>query len=61
MQIDKQQIIDVIRNRGEGAHALLAESELPLRIDTEEHAEVLRKYDVDPQDLGGDGLTGLLR
>jgi hypothetical protein len=65
VQIDKQQILDLLRSQGQDAKAGQAESELPDQVDTEQHSGLLSKYGIDIQDLigklgGGGGLGGLL-
>ena len=62
MQIDKSQIIDLLKSRGEDDKASQAESELPETVDTEKDAGMLGKLGVNPQDLLGElpgGLGGL--
>ena len=62
MQIDKSQIIDLLKSRGEDDKASQAESELPETVDTEEDAGMLGKLGINPQDLLGKlpgGLGGL--
>ena len=54
MRIDKQQIIDMLKNRGEHDQAVQADSELPEQVDTDQHSDKLDKLGVDPQDLGGE-------
>lgn len=56
MQIDKQQIIDFLRARGEDGKATQAGQELPGQVDTEQHADLLSKIGIDPQDVMGGGL-----
>lgn len=58
MQIDKQQIIEFLRARGEDGKATQAGQELPAQVDTEQHADLLSKIGIDPQDLSG-GLGDL--
>ncbi len=59
MQIDKQQIIDILKNRGDHDKADQAQSDLPDQVDTDQHSEKLSKLGVDPQDLlGGAGSVG---
>jgi hypothetical protein len=53
MQIPKEQILDFLRSRGEDDKANQAEGELPDQVDTEEHAGLLQKYGIDPQELIG--------
>ncbi len=56
MQIPKQQIMDLIRNRnepGDSSKADQADNELPQQVDTEkdEHQNLLQKFGIDPQQL----------
>ena len=62
MQIDKQQVIDVLKDRGEHDKATRAQHDLPDQVDTEQHTEQLQELGVDPTELGGgqDGLRGKL-
>ncbi len=65
MQIDKDQIIQLLKSQGDSDKAQQAESELPGQVDTEQHAGLLSKFGIDPMDLvtklgGGGGLGGLL-
>ena len=53
MQIPKEKILDLLRSRGEGDKAAQADSELPDQVDTEQHAGILSKLGIDPQDLLG--------
>lgn len=56
MQIDKQQIIDMLKNRGEQDKADRAQSDLPDQVDTEQHSDKLGALGIDPKDLlGGSG------
>jgi hypothetical protein len=63
MQIDKDQILELLRSRGEQGKADEAGSELPDKVDTDRDAGLLSKYGIDVQDLlkkfGGDKLGGL--
>ncbi|TWH32391.1 hypothetical protein [Isoptericola variabilis] len=63
MQIDKEQILELLRSRGEQGKADEAGSELPDTVDTDRDAGLLGKYGIDVQDLlrtfGGDKLGGL--
>jgi len=62
MEIDKSQIVELLKSRGDDAKAAQAETELPAKVDPEAHADLLAKLDIDPQallkDLPG-GLGGL--
>jgi hypothetical protein len=57
MQIDKSQIIELLKSRGDHDKATQAESDLPDKVDTEADAGLLGKLGIDPQDLLG-GLPG---
>jgi hypothetical protein len=57
MQIDKQQVIDMLKKRGDHDQAAQAEQNLPQQVDTDQHADQLSKLGVNPQDLIG-GLKG---
>jgi hypothetical protein len=60
MQIPKDQILEFLRSRGDNDKASQAEGELPDQVDTDQHAGLLEKYGIDPQDLiskvGGSGI-----
>ena len=60
MQIPKEQILELLRSRGEQDKANQADGELPDQVDTEQHAGLLEKFGIDPQDLisqlGGSGI-----
>jgi hypothetical protein len=62
MQIPKEQILEFLRSRGEQDKAGQADRELPDQVDTEQHADVLQRLGIDPQDLLGQlgGLGGKL-
>ena len=55
MNIDKDQIIQLLRSQGKNDQADKAGSELPGQVDTSnsEHAGLLSKYGIDPSDLEG--------
>ncbi|WP_374970390.1 hypothetical protein [Terrabacter sp. BE26] len=59
MQIDKQQILELLRNRGDQQQAQQAESELPDQVDTDQHADLLGKFGINPQELLSGGLGDL--
>lgn len=59
MKIDKSQIIDLLKSRGEQDKASQAESELPGKVDTEKDAGMLSKLGINPQDLLGKLPGGL--
>ena len=54
MQIDKQQIIDMLRTRGANDQADQAQTDLPDQVDTDQHADKLGQLGINPQDLIGD-------
>jgi hypothetical protein len=64
MQIDKAQILELLRSQGDDAKAQQADAELPNQVDTDQHAGLLEKFGLNPADLisklGGGGLGGLL-
>ena len=66
MQIPKEQILELLRSRGQDDKAQQADGELPDQVDTEQHAGILQKLGLDPGDLvgmlggGGGGLGGKL-
>ena len=51
MQIPKDQVLTLIRDRAGDEHAQQATKELPDQVDHEQHADLLKKYNIDPQDL----------
>ena len=51
MQIDKQQIIGMLRARGEDDKADRAEQELPEQVDQDEHGGLLEQLGLEPQEL----------
>ena len=54
MEIDKSQIVELLKSRGEDAKAAQAEADLPDKVDTEADASVLVEVGINPQDLLGD-------
>ncbi len=63
MEIDKQQVLELLRWKGGEANAERADRELPDRMDTDEHAQALSDFGLGPQELisklGGGPLVGL--
>jgi hypothetical protein len=64
MQIDKDVILDLLRERGQDDKVEQAERELPDQVEPERDASLLERFGVSPQDLlgrlgGGGGLPGL--
>jgi hypothetical protein len=60
MNIDKQQVIDLLRKEGKNEHVQKAIDELPEKIDHEHHAEMLEKLGIDPGDLAAKAARGIL-
>jgi len=58
MQIDKSQILDLLRQQGNHGTATQAESQLPDQVDTEEHGNILQSLGLNPQDLIGKFMGG---
>jgi hypothetical protein len=60
MNIDKDQILQLLRSQGKDDQASQASSELPDKVDTDnaQHAGILSKYGIDPGNIG-DKLGGL--
>jgi len=57
VEIDKQTVLKLMRERGDEEQAKQAESELPDQVDTDRDAGLLQRFGVDPQDLAG-GILG---
>jgi hypothetical protein len=53
MQIPKEQILELLRSRGQDDKAAQAEGELPDQVDTDQHADLLQRLGIDPGDLAG--------
>jgi hypothetical protein len=65
MNIDKDQILQLLRSQGDDAKAQQADQELPGQVDTDRDAGMLSTLGIDPMDLvkklgGGGGLGGAL-
>ena len=59
MEIPKDKILELLRERGEDDKAQQADSELPGQVDTEKHGDLLQKYGIDVQELAGKVPGGL--
>jgi hypothetical protein len=56
MELPKDKIIALLRERGENDKADRANDELPDQVDTDKHGDLLDKLDIDPGSvLGGIG------
>ena len=62
MMIDKEQILDLLRQQGDEGTAQQAASGLPDQVDTDKDGGLLEKYGINVQDLiaGSGGFGGLL-
>jgi hypothetical protein len=63
VEIDKEMVLSLLRERGDQGKADEAARELPDRVDTERDSGLLQRFGVDPGDLlgkiGGGGIPGL--
>lgn len=59
MQIDKQQILSLLKQQGHDDKANQAEKELPDQVDTDQHSGLLDKLGINVQDLLGGSGGGL--
>ena len=61
MEIPKDKILELLRERGQQDDAARAEQELPDQVDTDRDAGMLTKFGLDPGELMGmlGGLGGL--
>jgi hypothetical protein len=60
MQIDRQTILDLLRERGHQDTAEQASQKLPEQVDHEQHAGLLQELGIDPRELlAGKGLPKL--
>ena len=53
MELDKQQVVDMIRSKMGDEKAQQADSELPDKVDPDQHADLLNKHGLDPSSLLG--------
>jgi len=62
MQIDKQEVVDLLRKEGKNEHVQKALQELPDKIDHEQHAQMLQqKFGIDPGKLAEKAIEKELR
>jgi hypothetical protein len=62
MQLDKQDVIDLLRKEGKNEHVQKALQELPDKIDHEQHAQMLQqKFGIDPGKLAEKAIEKGLR
>jgi SOS response regulatory protein OraA/RecX len=53
MEIPKDQILQLLHDRGDHDTAQDAKQQLPDKVDTEQHSDLLEKLGIDPSDLLG--------
>ena len=62
MQVDKEEVVDLLRSRGEHDKAASVECALPKHVDTEADAGVLHQFDVNVSEIteavGSEGDQG---
>ena len=51
MQIDKNQVLDLLRSRGDDQSLRQADQELPQQVVTEQHAGLLDTFGLNPHDI----------
>ena len=51
MEIPKAMLVERIRSRSGAEKANEADKELPDKVDSEKDAELLKKYDINPEEL----------
>jgi hypothetical protein len=54
MQLPREMIVERLRKRGDYEASEEAARELPERVDTERHADLLSHFEVDPEELTDD-------
>jgi hypothetical protein len=61
VEIPKDQILQLLRDRGDHDKADQADQQLPDQVDPEQHSDLLEKFGINPSDLLGDigGKIGL--
>ena len=62
MQLDKQDVVDLLRKEGKNEHVQTALQELPDKIDHEQHAQMLeQRFGIDPGKLADEAIEKELR
>ena len=59
MEIPKEKILELIRQRGDEGQAAQADQELPDQVDPEQHSGLLERFGINPQELLSGGLGGI--
>jgi hypothetical protein len=58
VEIDKNTIVSMLRERGDSDKAGQAERELPDQVDTDRDANMLERFGISPQELVGKAMGG---
>jgi hypothetical protein len=61
VEIPKEQILELLQEKGASDQATQADQELPDQVDTEQHADLLSRFGIGPEELisrFGGGLLG---
>jgi hypothetical protein len=53
MEIPRDKVVGLLRDRGQGDVADQAEQRLPENIDLDQHADLLKEHGLEPQQLAG--------
>jgi hypothetical protein len=62
MQLDKQDVVDLLRKEGKNEHVQTALQELPDKIDHQQHAQMLeQRFGIDPGKLADKAIEKELR
>ena len=61
MQLDKQEVVDLLRKEGKNEHVQKALQELPDKIDHDKHAALLEKFGLDPGKLAEKAAQGAVK
>jgi hypothetical protein len=59
VEIPKDMILNLIRERLGGDKAQEADQQLPDQVDPEQHSDLLSRFGINPQELLGGGLGGI--
>jgi predicted PhzF superfamily epimerase YddE/YHI9 len=51
VQIDKQAVLDLLREKGQQDQASQAEQQLPDQVDTDKNADLLQRLGIDPREI----------
>ena len=64
MEISKDQVVQLLKDKGQSGQADQATTELPDQVDTDKDAGLLSKFGIDPKELlskfGGGALGNIL-